>query len=182
MYLYQIILFFFFSLPLFSQSNEELKNIVDNKCKSIKECIFTYDSSEIDIFDCSTEGGFLKAYFKNNSFVLLKLDLFYELGKVHKEFYFDNDEIIFVLEQNFFYNRPIFYDEQTAKENNDNEFFDLNKTTINELKYYFNCNEIVDIVEDNKIREINDKKEKIRLFKELNCEVDEIKQLLKMNK
>ncbi len=130
-----IILFFYFTFSLFSQSNENVKKIVDDKCKSINELNFTYDSSEIDIFDFSTEGGLAKAFYNHNNLVLIKVELFFELGKIYKEFYFENSEIIFVLQQKFAYNRPIYYDEETAKENNDNEYFDLNKTIIIESKY-----------------------------------------------
>ncbi len=169
-----IILFFFFSFSLFAQSNEELKKIVDDNIKNINEHIFTYDSSEIDIFDFSTEGGLAKAFYNKNDLVLIKIELFFELGKIYNDYYFKNNEIIFVLQQKFAYKRPIYYDEQTAKENNDNEYFDLNKTIIIESKYYFNDNVLIDFIQDGKNVELNNKQEGIQIFNEINNEVKDI--------
>jgi len=151
-----------------------LKKIVDDKCLSINEHIFTYYSSEINIFDFSTEGGLAKAFYNNNDLVLIKIELFFEFGKTYEEIYFENSEILFVLKKKYLYNRPIYYNEETAKENNDNEYFDLNKTVIIESKYYFNDNVLIDFIQDGKNVKLNNKQEGIQIFNEINDEIIEI--------
>ena len=47
-------------------------------------------------------------------------------------------KLIFAFEQEFNYNRPIYWDEKRAKENGDDEAFDTDKTTVKEDRYYFN--------------------------------------------
>ena len=60
-----------------------------------------------------------------------------------EEYYFDEAGLIFVFEQEYRYNRPIYWDAERAKENGDEEVFDINKSVIIENRYYFNGDEMV---------------------------------------
>ncbi len=59
-----------------------------------------------------------------------------ETGKMVRDFYFYQGKLFFIFEQNFIYNRPIGWDEEMAKENNDTEWFDEHKTVVEEARFY----------------------------------------------
>lgn len=86
--------------------------------------------------------GQATAYYDNDYLKLVEVVWYGETGKSKLEYYFNEGKLIFALDQNFHYNRPIFWDEKKSEENNDKEVFDSKKTIIKEDKYYFN-NEIL---------------------------------------
>lgn len=75
---------------------------------------------------------------------------FGETGKRMTEYYFDNEKLIFAFDQVFLYNRPIYWDEKTAKEYDDKEVFDAKKTTVEENRYYFNNEDLFQWLDNEK--------------------------------
>jgi hypothetical protein len=107
----------------------------------------------IDLVGESTEGGLLKTY-KDSKGKLRKINAVYcgETGKVIEEYYVKNDKLIFVLNQQYVYNRPIYWDEKLAKENHDTVVFDYNKSKISESRYYFDDDEkLIQLIEKDRI-------------------------------
>jgi len=100
--------------------------------------------------DESTEGGEAKAYFDGNAIKLIEVLWYGETGKIKVEYYFDNGQLFFALDSHFKYNRPIYYDSIMAKENNDNETFNPEKTTVKENRYYFSNSKLVRWIGDDK--------------------------------
>lgn len=123
--------------------------------KTININLDSYDTTMIQIWDESTEGGQAVAYYDSLELQLIQIVLLGEMGKSVLEFYFSNDSLIFAFDQTQEYNRPIYWDEKTAKENGDNEAFDYNKTKFIEDRYYFH--------QETLIKWINPKKESVDL-------------------
>ena len=97
--------------------------------------------ANIDLYDTilvQTEGSQTTAYYDNGDLRLIEVIWFGEIGKNQIEYYINDGELIFAFDQDFDYNRPIYWDEETAKENGDNEAFDPNKTKVKGDRYYFN--------------------------------------------
>ena len=123
---------------LISQNNDSLIKDIRLKYNNIRENLHSYDTTMIQIWDESTEGGQATGYFDNGKLKQIEIVWLGETGKHQIEYYFNEGKLIFAFDQYFDYNRPIYWDEKTAKENGDNEVFDPKKTTIKEDRYYFN--------------------------------------------
>ena len=98
--------------------------------------------ASIELSNKSTEGGLLEL-FKDTEGNIRKLVATYhgESGKLIEEYYVKNNKLFFCLMRKFEYNRPIYWDKNKAKENNDHEVFNLRKSKIFESRYYFNSDE-----------------------------------------
>ncbi len=123
---------------LFAQDNDLLVKDIRLKYTNIKENLNFYDTTMIEIWDESTEGGQAIAYYDKGQIKIIEVVWLGETGKRQIEYYFNDGKLIFAFDQDFDYNRPIYWDEETAKENEDNEAFDPKKTIVQEDRYYFN--------------------------------------------
>ena len=129
-----IILLLSFKLVL-AQSNAQV--LIESEFELIQTNLGTYKKVISETNLKSTEGNEIIAFYSCDKLKLIRTTGFGETGKIITDFYFKNEKLIFVLDQRFEYNRPIYWDEKIAKENSDNEIYDPNKTKINTDKYYF---------------------------------------------
>ncbi len=104
----------------------------------------------IEIDDESTEGGEAIAYYNKGNLKLIIATGFGETEKRKIECYFDGDKLFFAFNKNYKYNRPIYYDEKEAKENNDTAF-NPQKTNIQQDRYYFNNRKLICWINNKKI-------------------------------
>lgn len=100
---------------------------------------FGLSKQKTDFFDDSTDGAEMTVFSDKAGFVR-KISVIYfgESGKFNADYYLKDNKLFFVFSQRHEYNRPYYWDENTAKENEDTEVFDISKTTIFENRYYFN--------------------------------------------
>ena len=150
------ILFFLFlaSSSLVAQNTDSLTQDIRIKYNYIRTNLPSFDTTMIDIWDESTEGGQGTAFYENSKLKLIQVVWLGENGKNMVEYYFDNGKLIFAFDQAFKYNRPIYWDEKKAKEFDDKEVFDPKKTTVTEDRYYFN-NEVLYLWLDNEKKEMD---------------------------
>ncbi|SIT09775.1 hypothetical protein SAMN05421786_105166 [Chryseobacterium ureilyticum] len=94
----------------------------------------------------STEGGEATYYYKNKRLEKIMARHYGETGQVLIEYYLLNGNLSFVFEKDYKYNRPLFYDKKTMKENNDTEAFDFEKSVITETRNYFEKGSLIHIV------------------------------------
>ena len=139
---------------LFAQDNDSLVKDIRLKYTEIRANLDSYDTTMIEIWDESTEGGQATAYYDNGDLKIIEVLWLGETGKKQIEYYFNYRKLIFAFDQEFHYNRPIYWDEKTAKENGDNGVFDPQKTTVKEDRYYFN-NEKLFLWLDNDKKEVD---------------------------
>ncbi len=136
---------------LFAQCNDSLVKNIRVKYTEIRTELDSYDITMISIWDESTEGGLATAYYDNEgNLKLIEVIWLSETGKHQIEYYVENEKLIFVFDQKFYYNRPFYWDEETAKENEDSEVFDPKKTIVKENRYYFNDEKIFLWLDDKK--------------------------------
>lgn len=95
------------------------------------------------ICDKSTEGGEINYYYLDDKLEKVIAAYYGEKGKSISEYYILNDTLSFVFEQEYEYNRPIYWNEEVAEENDDSEVFDLNKSHISETRNYFEKGKII---------------------------------------
>ncbi|MFD0799595.1 hypothetical protein ACFQZJ_19145 [Maribacter chungangensis] len=116
-----------------SQSTTEIKSIYYRIQKELPQ----YRSKTAPVFGMSTEGGETKGYYKNGTIQKISTVLLGETGKWFQEAYYNNGELVFVLETDHRYNAPIYFDQKAADEMGVTDVFDIEKTTITENRYYF---------------------------------------------
>jgi hypothetical protein len=134
-----LFLFLFTHQFTFSQSNQpQKKNLakIRKLYSQIQQEKTTYDTTKIEVWDESTEGGDIVKYYKNGELKLGEKLLAGEMFRTIESFYFE-EELFFVLKTYIKYNRPIYYNKGMAKENNDNEWFNPEKFITEENRYYF---------------------------------------------
>lgn len=132
------LLFLALLLPLSLLAQEEAKwlTTIRQDYAEIQKEHSGYDTLQFLFFD-SSEGGQLTAYFEEGKLRIIESLAMGEMGKRETFYYFKDDDLFFIFEQNFSYNRPIFWDESMAEENGDTVVFDHSKTTVEENRYYF---------------------------------------------
>lgn len=135
---------------LFAQKKDILVKDIRLKYINIKENLNFYDTTMIEIWDESTEGGQATAYYEKGQIKLIEVIWLGETGRRQIEYYFNDGKLIFAFDQEFNYNRPIYWDEETAKENEDSEVFDPKKTIVKEDRYYFNDEKLFLWLDNNK--------------------------------
>lgn len=96
-----------------------------------------WESKEEIELNESTEGGFVTIYKDESGTRKMVHREFGEMYQSLREYYLSEGELIFVLEKILQYNRPIYYDEQAMKENNDNQAFDPLLSEFHEYRSYF---------------------------------------------
>ena len=84
------------------------------------------------------------AYQKDGKTDMIMSEVGGAAGRLRYEYYYDkNDQLVFVLQQFYKYNRPMYYDEATAIANNDDEYFDPEKTKILENRFYYSNQKLI---------------------------------------
>ena len=99
----------------------------------------------------STDGGTITAYYKGKQLKVITAEYLGETGKRSKEYFFDEGCLIFVLDKEFDYNRPYYWDKKMAKENDDTEWYDYKKTKIKINRFYFSDGRMLEWVNDKNI-------------------------------
>jgi len=109
-----------------------------------------YTKIEEDIVGESAEWG-VAVYYKDwDIYKKIVTTYFWEMGKSIYELYFDLDGwLVFVFEQNYDYNRPIYQDAEMALEFWD-EAFDFDKSIISENRYYYFENTLIKWIDNDK--------------------------------
>ena len=145
---------------------------IRSEYQNIQKALPAMKAESIPLSEYSTEGGEAKAYRdKKGDIRLLKVELFFESGKVFEEFYFENNELIFAFYQRHHYNVPFYVTPEAAKDAG-GVAFDPKKTKITEDRNYFAKGKMIRWLDEEK-KEVNaaskefDEREK-EIFKFLN--------------
>lgn len=98
----------------------------------------------------STEGvQAFKYQDRQGQIKLIQIQAFGEMGKSIDEYYYQNQQVVFVLATTHQYNMPIYIDAKQAKELG-MEGFDPKKTKVLENRYYFNQGQLIRWIDENK--------------------------------
>lgn len=91
----------------------------------------------------STEGGEATFYYSNSILEKIVTRHFGETFQQLTEYYLLNGELSFAFEKSYKYNRPIYYDSTSMKENKDNQAFNFEKSEIIEDRSYFDKGKLI---------------------------------------
>ena len=90
----------------------------------------------VDLYG-SSEGGEATFYFKDKQIQKAISKYYGETGREIKEYYLNNDSLIFVYETTYKYNRPIYFDSSKMVETKDTAAFEMDETAVVEERSYF---------------------------------------------
>lgn len=121
----------------YAQSSTETVQQIREQYKIIRNQLGTFDTIQLEVWEESTEGSLAIAHYSHTDLKMITVTSFGETGKNLVEYYFNDGELFFAFSQDYRYNRPIYWDKKTAKENGDTQFFDAKKSIITENRYYF---------------------------------------------
>jgi hypothetical protein len=93
---------------MFAKINEQTKN-----AEIIKK----------DVMDESAEGGQLKAFKKDGEIIKLEMLAFGEMGKATKEYYFENNKLIFAFTKEVLYDRPMYIEGAQISKTVENRYY-----------------------------------------------------------
>src|SRR5690606_39258883 len=83
------------SISLFAQDKDSLVKDIRLKYTEIRANLDSYDTTMIEIWDESTEGGQATAYYHNGDLKLIEVVWLGETGKNQIEYYFNDEQLIF---------------------------------------------------------------------------------------
>jgi hypothetical protein len=133
----------------FQQDDTAYNEYLSGGLKPIREnfrrinSISKWTSVDKKELDKSTEGGEATFYYSNNILEKVVTRHFGETSQQLTEYYLLNGRLSFVFEKSYKYNRPIYYDSTSMKENNDNQAFDFDKSEIVEDRSYFDKGKLI---------------------------------------
>jgi hypothetical protein len=121
-----------------AQSADPVITDIRAKYQEIRNNLKSYDTVSADLPGESTEGGEAIGYYKGKDLKLIEITYFGEMGKTKLEYYFNTDQLFFVFESRYKYNRPI-YDPS----------FDLKRSVVTKDRYYFHKEKLVRWLDNN---------------------------------
>ena len=98
----------------------------------------------------SVTGGSISGYYRDDELRKIYFEHFGDKSMVFTEYYFDDGMLIFILKQEYVYNRPISYTQELALSNNDSNWYDDRKTKLEVSSFYFNKNKLIKWIDGNK--------------------------------
>jgi antitoxin component YwqK of YwqJK toxin-antitoxin module len=123
-------------------TNDTIKKIRANFTRI--NSIQNWEEIESQELSQTTEGGEVKYYILDGQIQKMIVQKYGEMFQQTTEYYLDNNQLSFVFEKSILYNRPFNYGEQEMLENEDTEFFDLDKSKIIETRLYFENNKLIE--------------------------------------
>ena len=99
----------------------------------------------------SVTGGSITGYYRDDEIRKIYYEHFGEKSRVFTEYYFDDGMLIYVLKQEYIYNRPQSYTEELAKSNNDTNWYDDKKTKLEISRFYFDKNTMIKWIDGDNI-------------------------------
>lgn len=98
----------------------------------------------VDVLDMSTDGGDAFGYFRDDGTLFLaNVRLFGEGGRSEFTLLWSHGVPVLVRERSFEYNRPYYWDLEVARQNEDDQVFDPDKTVVTERSVYYEGSEIL---------------------------------------
>ena len=121
---------------------EDVVTDVNKTCEKINKRLKDNTSKRVDDLSSKAPGS-ITGYYREAEVRKVYAEHYTDTNRVFDEYYFDDGMLIFVMEQNFKYNKPNTYTEERAKANNDSVWYDDKKTRLEVTRFYLNKNSLV---------------------------------------
>jgi hypothetical protein len=141
----QFLSILFITVVCFSACKRKQEDVLASVRKHYAEInakLKDYTPKHVD--DISTPGGgAINGYYRDDEIKKIAAEHYADSCRTFSEYYFDDGMLIFVVKQNFIYNKPISYTEEKAKALGDSVWYDDKKTRLEVSRYYFRENKMV---------------------------------------
>jgi hypothetical protein len=138
------------------QRQEDILAGIKKNVGKINDNLKTYTRKEVEDLTSRTPGN-VTGYYRDNEVKRVDASRFTDTSRKFTQYYFDDGMLIYVMEQNFVYNKPMTYTEEVAKANKDSVWYDDKKTRLLVNRFYFNKNKLVKWINaDNTDMPVND--------------------------
>ncbi len=128
----------------------------------VDENLSSFHMIEKEVFDKSSEGGVITAYFKDDRLIKMSAVFYGETGKFEEDYFFDLDSLVVIKTNYYYYDKPIYIE-------------GFKTETVTRSTYYFFKNRLFLWMKDNKSVGFEEYKKKERLLLD---DVEEFKNLL----
>jgi hypothetical protein len=124
------------------KKQEDILADIRKKYGEINNKLKDYTRKQVD--DITTVGaGTITGYYRDDEIKKLVAERFTDTCRTFTEDYFDDGMLIFMVEQNFVYNKPNTYTEEKARALGDSVWYDDKKTTMETNRFYFHKNKLI---------------------------------------
>jgi hypothetical protein len=134
------------SVVAFASCKKKHSNSVKDiklKVTEINNKLGDYTARQVDDLTAKGGGGNITGYFRDEEVKKIHAERFTDKDRVFTEYYFDDGMLIFVLRQDYIYNKPNTYTEEVAKANHDSVWYDDKKTKLEISRYFLNDNILI---------------------------------------
>jgi len=141
----QLMVLFLLSLICFSACKRKQSDIladIDKNVTEINNKKKDYTVKQADDI-MSVVNGKITGYYRDNEIKKVSWENYTDSCRTFTDYYFDDGMLLFIMKQNFVYNKPRTYTEEKAKENNDTVWYDDKKTKMEINRYYFDKNKLI---------------------------------------
>ena len=123
------------------KTEDVVKDATEN-CEKINKQLKDYTSKRVDDIGSRALGA-ITGYYRDEEVRKIIAEHYTDTNRVFDEYYFDDGMLIFVMEQNFIYNRPQSYTEEKAIANKDSVWYDDRKSRLEISRFYLHKNKLV---------------------------------------
>jgi hypothetical protein len=139
----------------------------------------TYTHKTVDMVGISKDGGVITGYFKGKEIKKVTVESYFDTGRDYTEYYYADDDLVFVLQQKYHYNRPDYYTEERARANNDTEWYDDTRSTKRTSRFYFKDDEMIKWIDEKNFNRSEDSKDFEEQQKKIYADDKRIQQMMK---
>ncbi len=133
------------SFIFISSCKQKQENVLADIKKNYAEInakLKDYTRKQVD--DITSPGaGSITGYYRDDEIKKITAQRYTDTNRVFSDYYFEDGMLIFVVEQDFVYNKPVSYTEEVAKLNNDSVWYDDKQTRMQVSRFYFHKNKLI---------------------------------------
>ena len=137
-----LVLLFVIGFVSCKKKQEDVLAGVKKHTTEINNKLKDYTLKQVDDIT-SPGGGHISGYYRDEEIKKIIAQRFSDSNRVFTEYYFDDGMLIFVLKQDFIYNRHATYTEEVAKAAGDSTWYDDKKTRMEVSRFYLNENKLI---------------------------------------
>ncbi len=141
----QFLTLLFLSLLCFSSCKRKQADILADIRKNYTEInnnLKDYTRKQVDDITSAINGS-ITGYYRDDEIKKINSEHYSDTCRTFSEYYFDDGMLIFIIRQNYVYNKPRTYTEEKAKANNDSVWYDDKKTRLEISRFYFDKNKLI---------------------------------------
>lgn len=144
---------FFLLLGCFTSCKQRQEDIlagIKKNVTKIDDNLRKYTRKEVDDLTSRVPGN-VTGYYRDNEVKRVDASRFTDTNRKFTQYYFDDGMLIYAIEENYTYNKPMSYTEDVARANKDSVWYDDKKTTMQLNRYYFRKNKLIKWINANDV-------------------------------